>query len=94
MKESFKTGIRNGIRYGLARLQEKNSWAGIGLFLGGLGVFISPKEWEIISVIGTGGITMLMMFWKENPIQPRCEDCPLSRPRGKYPWLKVPHPPA
>lgn len=48
--------------YILERLKEKSTWVGIGSFITGLGVTISPDKWQIIMGIGMGLPGLISMF--------------------------------
>lgn len=48
--------------YMLERLKEKSTWTSIGVALTGIGVNVSPDQWQAIMGFGMGAVALIGVF--------------------------------
>jgi hypothetical protein len=62
--------MNRGISYILARLAEKNTWAGLAAAAAGLGILIKPELWESLTALGMAAAGLGLALSKDAPPTP------------------------
>ncbi len=53
------------MRFVAERMKEPSTWRGLALFVSGLGIYISPEQWEVIAAFGMGLSGLIGMTTKD-----------------------------